>query len=116
MSFDKLVEEKIRAAMAAGEFDNLAGKGKPLDLTAYFATPEEVRVGYSLLKSAGFIPEEAHLLKEIESLKTRLATGKNDPPSCDGDLLAEVALAVRLPAGVFEFGSDHRPARLGLVH
>jgi len=78
MSFDKLVEEKIRAAMAAGEFDNLKGKGKPLDLTAYFATPEEVRIGYSILKSAGFIPEEAQLLKEIESLKTRLATCKSD--------------------------------------
>lgn len=77
MSFDKLVEEKIRAGMAAGEFDNLAGQGKPLDLTAYFATPEAVRVGYSILKSAGFIPEEAHLLKEIESLKTRLATCKS---------------------------------------
>ncbi len=72
MSFDKLVEEKIREAMAAGEFDNLAGKGKPLDLTAYFATPEDVRVGYSILKSAGFIPEEAQLLKEIESLKAQL--------------------------------------------
>lgn len=76
MSFDKLVDEKIRAAMAAGEFDNLAGKGEPLDLTAYFATPEAVRVGYAILKSAGFIPEEAQLLKEIESLKTRLATCK----------------------------------------
>jgi Domain of unknown function (DUF1992) len=72
MSFDKLVEEKIREAMANGEFDNLPGKGKPLDLDAYFATPEDVRVAYSLLKSSGFVPEEAQLLKEVESLKESL--------------------------------------------
>jgi DNA-binding transcriptional regulator GbsR (MarR family) len=72
MSFDKLVEEKIREAMANGEFDNLAGRGKPLDLDAYFAAPEDVRIAYSMLKSAGFIPQEAQLLKEIESLKDAL--------------------------------------------
>lgn len=72
MSFDKLVEEKIREAMANGEFDNLAGRGKPLDLDAYFATPEDVRVAYSILKSTGFIPEEMALLKEVDSLKAAL--------------------------------------------
>jgi hypothetical protein len=72
MSFDKLVEEKIREAMANGEFDNLAGRGKPLDLDSYFATPEDVRLAYSLLKSSGFIPEEMALLKEIDSLKAAL--------------------------------------------
>ncbi|HEX8186104.1 MAG TPA: DUF1992 domain-containing protein [Blastocatellia bacterium] len=72
MSFDKLVEEKIREAMANGEFDNLPGKGKPLDLDSYFATPEDVRMAYSLLKNTGFIPEEMELLKEINSLKAAL--------------------------------------------
>lgn len=72
MSFDKLVEEKIREAMANGEFDNLPGKGKPIDLDAYFATPEDVRIAYSVLKSSGFVPEEAQLLKDVESLKEAL--------------------------------------------
>jgi hypothetical protein len=78
MSFDKLVEEKIREAVANGEFDNLPGKGKPLDLDAYFATPEDLRVAYSVLKSSGFIPEEAQLLKEVESLKEALESCPND--------------------------------------
>jgi hypothetical protein len=69
MSFDKLVEEKIRAAVESGEFDNLAGKGKPIDLTAYFATPEDLRLAYSVLKNAGVIPPEADLRKEINELK-----------------------------------------------
>ena len=73
MNFDKLIEEKIREAMANGEFDNLSGKGKPIDLTAYFATPEDLRLGYSILKNADVIPQEMSLLKEIETLKEKLA-------------------------------------------
>ena len=72
MSFEKLVEEKIREAMADGEFDNLPGKGKPVNMDDYFATPEDLRMGYSVLKNAGVLPEQAHLLKEIESLRLDL--------------------------------------------
>ena len=39
MSFKKNADEKIKEAIAKGEFENLRGKGKPLDLDAYFATP-----------------------------------------------------------------------------
>jgi hypothetical protein len=72
MSFQKNVDEKIKEAIARGEFDNLPGKGKPLDLDAYFATPEHLRMGYSILKSAHIIPEEMELLREIEGLKKSL--------------------------------------------
>jgi Domain of unknown function (DUF1992) len=65
----KNADEKIKEAIARGEFDNLPGKGKPLDLDAYFATPEHLRMGYSILKSADIIPEEMELLREIEGLK-----------------------------------------------
>ncbi len=69
MPFEKTVEKIIREAMERGEFDNLPGKGKPIDLTAYFDTPEEVRLAYSILKNAGILPREAELLKEIAELK-----------------------------------------------
>jgi hypothetical protein len=72
MSFHRHADEKIKEAIAKGEFDNLPGKGKPLDLDAYFATPEHLRMGYSILKSAGIIPEEIELLKQIERLKKSL--------------------------------------------
>ena len=72
MSLNKFVEELIEKAIADGEFDNLKGKGKPLDLTAYFNTPAEFRVGYSLLKSNKFVPEEIELLKEIGFLKEKI--------------------------------------------
>jgi len=71
--FGKLIEEKIREAMEAGEFDNLPGAGKPIDLEAYFATPADLRLSYSVLKSARCLPEEVELRKEIESLTERLA-------------------------------------------
>jgi len=32
MSIEKFVEEQVRKAIEAGEFDNLPGKGKPIDL------------------------------------------------------------------------------------
>ncbi|MGE0884976.1 MAG: DUF1992 domain-containing protein [Blastocatellales bacterium] len=71
--FGKLIEEKIREAMEAGQFDNLQGKGKPINLEDYFSTPADLRLGYSMLKSAHCLPEEIELRKEIEDLKTQLA-------------------------------------------
>ena len=71
-SFEKSVDEKIKEAITRGEFDNLPGKGKPLDLDAYFATPAHLRMGYSFLKSADIIPKEIELLRQIESLQKSL--------------------------------------------
>ncbi len=80
MDFNKIAEDKIKEAIERGEFDDLPGSGKPLrELAAYFAAPENVRIGYSVLKSSGFVPEEVSLLKEIESLKTGLAACHDEP-------------------------------------
>jgi hypothetical protein len=69
---EKFIDDQITRAMEAGEFDNLAGKGKPLDLRSYFETPEDLRMAYSILKSNNFVPEEVELLKDIEAMKKRL--------------------------------------------
>ncbi|MBA2735111.1 MAG: DUF1992 domain-containing protein [Acidobacteria bacterium] len=74
MSIEKFVEDQIKKAMADGEFDNLSGKGKPLDLDAYFQTPEHLRICYSILKNSSFVPEEIQMLKEIEALREQLAS------------------------------------------
>lgn len=73
MSFDKLVEALIMEAQERGEFDNLPGKGKPIDLTQYFETPEDIRVAQSVLKNAGMTSPEVMLLKEIAELRQVLA-------------------------------------------
>jgi Domain of unknown function (DUF1992) len=78
MSLHKFIDEEIKKAIEAGEFDNLEGAGRPLDLTSYFNTPEEFRMGYSVLKSSKFVPEEVERLKEIGELKEKIANCKND--------------------------------------
>jgi hypothetical protein len=69
MSFDKIVEALIREAQERGEFDNLPGKGKPIDLSSYFEMPEEVRLAQSVLKNAGLTSPEVQLLQEIAELR-----------------------------------------------
>jgi hypothetical protein len=64
-------EAEILKAMARGDFDNLSGKGKPLDLESYFKTPDHVRLAFHILKDAGFLPPEMKLKKEIEELKEK---------------------------------------------
>jgi hypothetical protein len=71
--FDRIVEAIIKDAMERGEFDNLPGKGKPIDLSEYFETPEDVRLANSILKNAGMTSREVDLLKEIAELKQVLA-------------------------------------------
>lgn len=73
------VEEKIREAIARGDFDNLPGKGKPLDLTEWENTPEQFRMAYSVLKSSGYSPPEVQMKNEIGELKALIkATADKD--------------------------------------
>lgn len=76
--FDKLVEQKIREAQEAGEFDDLEGAGRPVNLEAYFSTPEELRAGYALLKNAGVLPQEASVLKELNETAARLEACRDE--------------------------------------
>lgn len=69
MSLEKFIEDQIGKAIARGEFDNLPGKGRPLDLDWYFSMPEDVRLGYSVLKNNRVLPYEAQLLKEVDELR-----------------------------------------------
>ena len=78
MSIERAIEEKILKAIEAGDFDNLRGMGKPLDLTAYFNTPEDLRLAYALLKSNEFVPEEVEMLREITILKEKIEACSND--------------------------------------
>jgi len=66
------VEKQIKEAIARGEFDNLPGAGKPLDLEAYFNTPEDLRMAFAMLKSNEFVPEEVEIFKEISELDEKI--------------------------------------------
>lgn len=64
-----IAQNRIDEAIARGEFDDLPGKGKPLNLDEYFNTPEADRAAHSFLKNADVAPPEVELLKEIERLE-----------------------------------------------
>jgi hypothetical protein len=66
------IEQKIREAMERGDFDNLKGAGKPLELDGYFAMPEDMRMAFAMLRSNEFVPEEVEMLKEIAELKDKI--------------------------------------------
>ena len=78
MSLEKFIDDQISKAIEAGEFDDLPGKGKPLDLRAYFETPEDLRMAYSILKSNNFLPEEVEMLRDINALKDRLEAAADE--------------------------------------
>ena len=78
MASEKLIDKIIREAMNEGEFDNLEGTGKPVDLSSYFSTPEDLRAGHAVMKNAGVIPEEAQLLKEAQTLRLELDACENE--------------------------------------
>ena len=72
MALDRIVEALIKEAQERGEFDNLPGKGKPIDLSEYFEMPEEIRLAQSVLKNAGMTSPEIDLLNEIATLRQLL--------------------------------------------
>ena len=75
---ERIAERKIQEAMERGEFDDLALAGKPLSLESDRLVPEDLRLGYKVLKDAGFLPPEMELRKEILTLKELLSTIDSD--------------------------------------
>ena len=75
---DSVVEQRIAQAIAAGAFENLPGAGKPLDLDDDRMVPEDLRVGYRILKNAGFIPPEVEQRREIADLAVLLRHATDD--------------------------------------
>ncbi len=61
-----MVDEQIRAAAGRGEFDNLPGAGRPLDLTDNPFAGERA-AAFNLLKSHGVAPREIELGREIDA-------------------------------------------------
>ena len=62
--WESWIDQQIREAQERGEFDNLPGKGKPLDLTPNpYAQDREL--AYKILKDAGYAPEWIELDKAI---------------------------------------------------
>ena len=67
--FHIVSEDRIKKAYQDGEFDNLPGLGKPLQLEDLSGIPEELRMAYKLLKNAGYTQEEGQLRQEMMTIE-----------------------------------------------
>lgn len=60
------IDDIIRKAMEEGAFDNLRGKGQPMDLDENPYLDPSWQMAYHLLKENGFAPQFIEMRQEIE--------------------------------------------------
>jgi hypothetical protein len=75
--WESLIDRKIREAMEEGEFDDLSGKGEPIDLAENPFEDPDWRMAHRMLRNAGFAPawieERKDIEAEIQAARTTLA-------------------------------------------
>jgi hypothetical protein len=71
--FAKIALAKIEEAIENGEFENLPGQGKPLNLDYLAGVPGDKRAAFTLLHNSGYLPEQVELLKEMADLRETLS-------------------------------------------
>ena len=69
LALEWIAERRIAEAVSQGEFDNLPGAGRPLDLDDDALVPEELRAAYRILKNAGIAPPE---VKKLGLMRARI--------------------------------------------
>ena len=65
--WESLIDQKIREAIERGEFDNLPGKGEPVDLSENPFEDPELRLAHRMLRNAGFAPSWIEERKDIDA-------------------------------------------------
>ena len=61
--FDHIAERKILVAIERGELSELPGQGAPLQMDDDTLIPVELRMGYRILRNAGFVSPEVETLR-----------------------------------------------------
>jgi hypothetical protein len=76
----RLADRRIEDAMREGKFDNLSGKGQPLELEPMPAEEDARLMWWALriLRNNDFAPDEIRWRKMIETLKAQLATVRDE--------------------------------------
>jgi Domain of unknown function (DUF1992) len=86
-SLDEHIAQSLRESQRSGELQSASTWGKPLDLNDGFEqTPQALRMGFKILKDAGFVPPEVETMKQIAALREVI----------DADPEAPAAEAMRL--------------------
>ena len=77
-SIQDIVERKIWEALKKGEFDDLPGKGRPIDLQDDSHIPEDLRLAYKILKNGDCLPPEIEEKKQIQQMEDLLEDIKDE--------------------------------------
>jgi hypothetical protein len=81
MSRDRLpdvLDAQVRAARERGEFDQLPGHGKPLQLDDLDHLPSEQRLAALVMRSMREVPVALSLVREIRSLRKTINQSQCD--------------------------------------
>lgn len=76
--FWRIADEKIKNAYEDGEFDNLPGMGKPLNIEDDSGIPKDLRMAYRILKNAGYTSEDHEFRKEIMTIEDLIKSSTNE--------------------------------------
>ncbi len=75
--WESLIDKKIREAIEQGEFDDLSGKGRPIDLSENPFEDPDWRLAHRMLRNAGFAPawieERKDIDNDLEAARTIMA-------------------------------------------
>ncbi len=77
LDFSRLTDDRIRKAYEEGEFENLPGYGKKLQLEDLSNVPPEMRMAYKMMKNAGMM-EEQQVRSEIEYIEDLIKNAHDD--------------------------------------
>jgi hypothetical protein len=79
MDFSMIVsEQRIKKAQEDGEFDNLPGYGKPLNLDDDLSIPPALRMAHRMMKNAGYTTEEMDIKKEMMRIEDLIRVCEDD--------------------------------------
>lgn len=73
----KRVDEQIEEAIERGDFKNLPGAGRPLDLEEDQHIAPELRMAVRMLQRAGIPPEEVMMARSMAGLREKLLADPN---------------------------------------
>ncbi len=95
---DEQIARQIAGAEKRGDLRGAEGYGKPLtEDDGWQQTPDEVRMPFKMLKSAGIVPHEVELIRERATLRQRLAEATTEAETrAAQQALAQVELTLAL--------------------
>jgi hypothetical protein len=78
--FRRIAEKRIEDAMAEGKFDNIRGKGEPLDLGPLPADENARMMWWALriMRQNDFTPDEVRYRKTLDGLKSDLHATRDE--------------------------------------